>query len=285
MEWLRMLAESHDICYSPKTLDLYKRPRYLIRAAKAKYGDDIFVLGATQYELDNFWYNTVSYRAINVKGTKEKGRTIIDIDTKSHSNTREEDGNVNAPDRTDEFEITSTKGSSQLKTKTYQLQFGKTYTFQVGGSLELKPQFFNIAGGGVGISGSRSTQTTEQVTSGETKNETLSQEYQLVERLVVPPKTKVTATIETYAVTYEGETETKVSAPKNSSIPVRYRTMLSRQWTGGIVITTGYITAKELFRGQATFQEEEEMVYFVEETKVSYLGEDVQIVKEKKKVD
>ena len=39
------------------------------------------------------------------------------------------------------------------------------------------------------------------------------------------------------------------------------------------------------FRAQPNFREEEEMVYFVEETKVSYLGEDVQILKEKQKVD
>lgn len=116
------------------------------------------------------------------------------------------------------------------------------------------------------------------------KKETLSQEYQLVERLVVPPKTKVKASIKSYTVTYEGKSVTEVSAPKWARIPVRYRTMLSRQF-GGIVITTGYITARELFRGRPNFREEEETVYFVEETTVSYLGEDVEIVKEKLKVD
>ena len=94
----------------------------------------------------------------------------------------------------------------------------------------------------------------------------------------------VKATIKTYAVTYEGKSVTEVSAPKWARIPVHYRTMLSRQ-LGGILITTGYITARELFRARPNFREEEEMVYFVEETKVSYLGEDVQILKEKQKVD
>ena len=282
---LQRLARSYNICYSPEILDLHQRPLYLVRAAKAKYGQDIFVLGATKRELATFWEDTVNYRAIEIsEEPTPKGRTIVDIDTKSHLNDREEDEEVDAPDRNDQFEITSKKGSAHSNTKTYQLKFDEAYTYQVGGSLELKPQFFNMAGGGIGISGSRTKQTSRGMTSGSTSEETLSQEYQLVEKLVVPPKTKVKATIKTYAVTYEGKSVTEVSAPKWARIPVHYRTMLSRQ-LGGILITTGYITARELFRARPNFREEEEMVYFVEETKVSYLGEDVQILKEKQKVD
>ena len=270
---------------SPKDLE---RPLYLVKVAKQKYGDDIFVLGATQAELDKFWNHDVKYRAISIdEQPSRKGRTIVDIDTKSHINNREEDEDLDAPDRNDVFEITSRTGSSQSTTKTYRLQFGETYTFQVGGSLDLKPQFFNVAGGGIGISGSRTKQTSKQKTKDTTKNESLTQEYQLVEKLVVPPKTKVTATIKSYAVTYElGQSFTEVSAPKNSFISVHYRTMLSRRWTGGIFVTTGYITARELFQGRPNFQEKEEieMVYFVEEAKVSYIGEEVEISKEKENV-
>ena len=273
--WMQRLALSHGICYSPAVLDLYQKPLYLVRAAKAKYGNDIFVLGTTREELRQFWEESVNYRAIEIsEEPKPKGRTIIDIDTKSHLNDREEDEEVDAPDRNDEFEITSEKENSHLNTKTYQLKFDKTYTYLVGGSLELKSQFFNIAGSGVSISGSRTA----------TRNETLSQEYQLVERLVVPPKTKVKATIKSYAVTYEGTSITEVSAPTHAFIPVHYRTMLSRK-LGGIIITTGYITASELFWGRPNFREEEEMVYFEEETKVSYLGQDVEILKQKHKID
>ena len=259
-----------------------KRPLYLVKVTKLKYGDDIFVLGATQAELDRFWNHDVRYRAISIEEKpKPQGRTIVDIDTKTHINFREEDGEVDAPDRNDVFEITSKTGSSQSNTKTYRLQFGETYTFQVGGSLELKPQFFNVAGGGIGISGSRTKQTSKQETSETAKNESLTQEYQLVEKLVVPPKTKVTATIRSYAVTYEGKSTTEVSAPKTSFIKVRYRTMLSRRLTGGVFVTKGYITARELFQERPDFREDEEMVYFVEKTKVSYIGEEVEISKKK----
>ena len=195
-----------------------------------------------------------------------------------------EDEEVDAPDRNDQFEITNKKGSSHSNKKTYQLKFDESYTYQVGGSLDLKPHFFNMAGSGIGINCSRTKEKSQGLTSGSEENETLSQEYQLVERLVVPPKTKVKATIKSYAVTYEGKSVTEVSARKWAHIPVRYRTMLSRQ-LGGILITIGYITARELFRGRPNFREEEEMVYFEEETTVSYLGEDVEIVKEKLKVD
>ena len=269
--------------FIPKDLE---RPLYLVKVAKQKYGDDIFVLGATQAELDKFWNHDVKYRAISIdEQPSRKGRTIVDIDTKSHINNREEDENLNAPDRNDVFEITSKTGSSQSTTKTYRLQFGETYTFQVGGSLDLKPQFFNVAGGGIGISGSRTKQTSKQETKDATENETLTQEYQLVEKLVVPPKTKVTATIKSYAVTYElGQSVTEVSAPKNSFIPVHYRTMLSRRWTGGILVTTGYITARELFQGRPKFRVKDGMVYFEEQAKGSYIGEEVEISKEKENV-
>ena len=46
---------------------------------------------------------------------------------------------------------------------------------------------------------------------------------------------------------------TEVSAPKWARIPVHYRTMSSRQF-GGILITTGYITARELFRDDQIFK-------------------------------
>ena len=134
LSWLQRLAKSYNIIYSPEVLDLHQRPLYLVRAAKAKYGQDIFVLGATQWELARFWEDTVNYRAIEIsEEPTPKGRTIVDIDTKSHLNDREEDEEVDAPDRNDQFEITSTKGSTHSNTKTYQLKFDETYTYQAGG--------------------------------------------------------------------------------------------------------------------------------------------------------
>ena len=263
LSWLQRLARSYNICYSAEVLDLYQRPLYLLRAAKAKYGQDIFVLGATQLELARFWEGTVNYRAIEIsEEPTPKGRTIVDIDTKSHLNDREEDEEVNAPDRIDHFEITSKKGNTHSNKKTYQLKFDKTSTYQVGGSLELKPQFFNMAGAGIGISGSLTKQTSRGITSESASEETLSQEYQLIEKLVVPPKTKVKATIKTYAVTYEGKSVTEVSAPKWARIPVHYRTMLSRQ-LGGILITTGYITARELLFGHNQIFEKRKKWYIL----------------------
>ena len=114
---LQRLARSYNICYSAEVLDLYQRPLYLLQAAK--YGQDIFVLGATQRELARFWEGTVNYRAIEIsEEPTPKGCTIVDIDTKSHLNDREEDEEVNAPDRNDQFEITSKNGSAHSNKKT-----------------------------------------------------------------------------------------------------------------------------------------------------------------------
>ena len=112
----------------------------------------------------------MNYRTIEISEEPlPKGRTIIDIDTKSHLNYREEDEEVDTLDRNDQFEITSKKESSHSNTKTYQLKFDETYTYQVGGSLDLKPQFFNVAGGGIGISGSFTKETSQGLTSGSEK--------------------------------------------------------------------------------------------------------------------
>lgn len=50
-------------------------------------------------------------------------------------------------------------------------------------------------GGGIGASYSKTT--TEQTTAEESQEQTLSQEYQIVDSLKVPPKTKVKAEITT----------------------------------------------------------------------------------------
>ena len=266
---------------------IYKKLSWIEEMAKKKYGPNIFVLGTTLDDLNHFW-ESISYHALSATLPKEVGRAVVDIDSKCHVNQAE--GQEETPEKSDqpddwydEFEITSKKGSSQLKSKSYQLQFATSTTKQVGGNLGVKvgpSGFFNMAAPEAGIDASYSKTTSEQQTVENKKEETLSQEYQIIDRLKVPPKTKVRAKITTWAVTYQSKTLTEVSVDETVKLPIYYRTMFSRK-LGGILLSTGEITATEIFDTEEDFKCEEGTITFKRHGTVSYLGEEVEIEKDK----
>lgn len=133
-------------------------------------------------------------------------------------------------------------------------------------------------GGGIGASYSETS--TEQKTTEDKQEETLSQEYQIVDCLKIPPKTKVRAEITTWAVTYESKTLTEVSVDSTAGIPVYYRTMFSRK-LGGIFTSTGRLTAEELFTHEEDYKCEEGLVTFKRHGTFNYLGEEVEVIKDK----
>lgn len=269
----------------------YKKLWWIEETAKKKYGQDIFVLGTTQAELNRFW-QSVSYHALTSSRPEEIGRAIVDIDCKCHVN--QADGQEGEKDKQpedwfDEFEITSRKGSNESRSKSYQLQLTTSKTKQIGGNLNVKvgaSGFFNMAGSpispevGGGIGASYSKTTTQQKTTEEKEEETLSQEYQIIDRLKVPPKTKVRAEITTWAVTYESKTLTEVTVDATAALPVYYRTNFSRK-LGGILTSQGRLTAEDLFTHEEDYKCEDGFVTFKRHGTVSYLGEEVEIIKDK----
>ena len=182
----------------------------------------------------------------------------------------------------DEFEITSKKDMSESRSKSYHLQLsssGQTgentkfnFTFKVGGST-----FFNMAGvfpeAGAGGGYDRTITNTKQ-------EEALSQEHQVVDRIKVPPRTKVRAKITTWAVTYESKTRTKLTVDAHAFIMVHFHTWISRV-LGGACTSIGTLTAEELFANEEAFKSEDGVVTFERDGKISYLGEEVEIIKEK----
>lgn len=271
----------------------YKKPGYIEVTAKRKYGQNIFVIGATQDNITQF-LKKVKQNALSAEPPKEVGRAVVDIDCKSHANhadgrdTGETD--EKPADWFDQFEITSKKGSNESTSKSYQLQLTSSKQTSVNANLNFKvgtAGFFNMAGGvpinpevGAGGGFSRTTTDTKQTTEGEKKEEALSQEYQVVDRLKVPPKTKVRAKITTYAITYESKTRTKLIVDAQAFIPIRFRTRFS-QMLGGICTSVGRLTAEEIFVNEDNFKSEDGFVTFERDGKISYLGEEVEIIKEK----
>ena len=270
---------------------LYKKPHYIESTAKRKYGRDIFVVGATQDDINQF-FKKIKQNALSATLPEEVGRAVVDIDCKSHINQADgrDAGEKEKPDDWfDEFEITSKKGTSESRSKSYQLQLTSSKQTSVNANLNFKvggSGFFNMAGApvspevGAGGGFSRTTTDTKQTTESDTKEEALSQEYQVVDRLKVPPRTKVRAKIITWAVTYESKTRTKLTVDAQAFIPIRFRTKFA-QMLGGICTSIGRLTAEDIFVNEDNFKSEDGIVSFERDGKVSYLGEEVEITKEK----
>ena len=276
---------------------IYRAPAYLRLAVKKKLNNEnIFVLGVPKYELKQFW-DGVSYHALEITMPKEKGRAVVDIDSRCHANDAtqmtmdenastqlqngEEQGKV-PDDYYDEFKITSRKDDSTEHEKSFRLEFSSSTTKGANFNLQLtNGGFFNTATPiSSSIGGSFSKTETKTSGRGERVTESLTQGYEIVDTLKVPPKTKVEATIRTWAVTYESETKTEVTVDAKAELSVRYRTMLSRR-LGGIIVSRVKITAKELFCNEWDYKCENELVTFKRKGKISHLGEQVEIIKKK----
>ena len=271
----------------------YRRSELVERLVKQSIGDDIFVLGSTLEDIRSFWKH-VGYQAEGmISEPREVSRTVVDIDCKSHGNYAAKEGETVESEKTkpsdwyDEFAIISKKAKDESKMKSYSLQESTTRGFKIGGTggLSAGSAFFNLAGGGVkpelGINASYSEDSTNSTTKSESRDTKLSQGYEIIDRLRVAPKKKVDALITTWAVTYEATTTLKYTVDADISLPVYYRTHLSRV-LGGFLLSTAYVSAREIFRNERGFAEVRGNVTFTREGKVSYISEQVEIKKTKK---
>ena len=274
----------------------YRAPAYIQLAAMKKCNDDgIFVLGVAEKDLRKFW-SKASYHAVSFTRPVEKGRAVVDIDSRCHANTAEvsdreepDDENEEDPDKKpkdwfDQFEIKSKKDSSETNSKKYRLELSSSTTKAANFNLEFSGSgFFNVAAPIVpkgGIGGSYSKTNTTTISEEQGKSESLAQGYEVTDTLMVPPKTKVKALITTWAVTYESTTVTEVSVDAKAKLVIRYRSRRSRK-LGGVLVSKVTVTAKELFRNEWDYKCENEVVTFKRQSKLSHLGEEVEIIKQK----
>ena len=141
----------------------FKAPEYIKKAMKKKYGEDIFVIGVSSQELSAF-LNGMSYHMIETTHPVEVGRSVVDVDCKSHTNTANENNRLpdwwykdktlenktlEDTDWYDKFQIISSNDSSKKKLKSYQLKWESSETTSIGGNLGIKvggAGFFNIYG-------------------------------------------------------------------------------------------------------------------------------------------
>ena len=269
----------------------YRAPAYLQLAVMRKFNDGgIFVLGSTNEELEEF-KSSMKYHALKVTIPKEKGRAVVAIDTRCHSNTadlketssrHDGAGGIKPEDWFDHFEITSKKDKEKGHTKIFEVQLGTTTT--KGANFDFKVSgagFFNAVAPSAGIGGSYSKTDSKTKTFRDETSESLTKGYQINDVLKVPPKTKVKARVTTWAVTYESETLTEITIDAKAFVNVYYRTWFSRRFTGGVQIKSVKITAKELFRHELDYKCEDDLVTFKRKGVISHIGEEVDILKER----
>lgn len=276
----------------------YRCSRVVERLVKRRHGQDIHVIGSTLGELRKFW-NHVGYKADkDITEPEEVSRTIVDIDYKSHGNFADNDHadvegdaelneNSKPKDWYDDFQITSKKARDDQKSKSYNVQTTRSTGFQIGGNagLEATSAFFNLAGGGVkpslGLNASFQEHDSTVESEGGSRDTKLSQAYEIVDTLKVPPKKRIEAKIITWAVTYQADTTLRFAVDADIVLPVRYRNHLSRV-LGGFFVSTAYIPTREIFEEENDFMlTDRNVVTFTREGNVSYIGERVEIKKNK----
>ena len=254
----------------------YEKPPYLINAASRKYGKGILVIGAIEDELREFWRN-VKVKASSSGNQDELPyqvtRQVVDISSKEHVNYGIED---------DEIEVLSEE-NGQTEHRSYFLSFEKSWEFS--GKIEVGASFFNACGVGessVGLSNSRKRSITALQDFTRQEDHSLSQHYSLTGKIKVPPKTKLTVTITTYAVNYKTNLKAAFVTPTSNVIQFYYKSGLGKLCCAGIGPRgrkLGYVTAEELFQGQNEYSVDGGSINFCQETELSYLAETVEMHK------
>ena len=259
----------------PAAQTVYVTPTYLLKAAQRKYGQGIFVIGAVESELAEFW-DTVEAKGANFDKNKrpdEVDRIIIDITAKEHCNYGSEK---------DTIEVETKQEEKKTQKKSYSLSFGKKSGWEFGGGLNVGASFFNTASASIGIQGKLTKDKWKSQEETKEEERTLGQTYGVTGEITVPPKTKVTVRITTYAVTYKVRVKVVFSVPATSYIRFYYKSYLGNLCCAGAGPTfrkLGYLTPQELFKNQNDFEDLTYCVQFTRDSDVSYIGETAEMTK------
>lgn len=240
------------------------------------------MFGATSDHLSQFW-SEIERNAISIGDPYEIGRTVVDIDAKSHVNTGD------TTEEPDDFKIVSsqTKGQAKTSSTTYQVHLtaGERTTKGPSSDFNLKvggPSFFNMTTFGLkaGAGGGKNSQASAVgLKAGVEQVQSLSQTYEVEGGLKVPSRTKVRAVIKTWAVTYEADAVVRLSVNATRYVPIRFRPKYSRAYLGGMIKVTRYLTAAELFAGEDEFAIQNQILTFKRKGKITYLSEEVELTK------
>ena len=211
----------------------------IIRENQGRFGPRRFV-GVRRIDLENFLDKLILTLREEVPDPEEKGRNVIDIDSKEFKNNGTE---------TDKFMLkTQTTDEVQTK-KTYQLSVGRNITVGGEAGLEVGAKFFNVGGVGISAKGSISGSWSKEKTETEENTRSLSQVYGIDGKMKVPSQKFVKVRITTYAVSYSATAELTAEMPNNAYLEVLApRTDWKGLWGHACWRRKVYITAQDLLK-------------------------------------
>ena len=251
----------------------YTVEQLVVLAARQKYGANTKVLlnnPAVKKSISAFWegnwINSVQMIGDNPVETR---RTIADINTKEYINRGTDQG---------ESTVEITKTTEHSKGRSYEWSTTEGVTWGINANIGAKIAGVPGAGATAEIGGSYQHQKIEQRSGSKTTSETFSFQYAQNEKLVVPPRTKVSATVTTYTVGHEQEYTVEFAFRASSRVAIRYESPLQACWSG-LCSSRGFVTANEILRGLPGYREDDDSVYFTQGGKLSWSGEGCEVDK------
>ncbi len=243
------------------------------RAAKQKYGQNICVVKTDDHEtkVNNIDFQ-LSVVAMDPKPS-EKTRTIVDINMKEYINY----GKV----AQDESVVQINKKSSKTEGGRYTFSSTKGVNFGFGGNIGAQVMGAAVAGGSIGISGhyDKSKSTTEEAEKSSTEGTEYC--YNQEEKIVVPPGTRVKATITTYRMKYEIKYTIKLSVGRNEYLRMAYRNTCQRHLCCGVFRSSGWVNIRDMFSTLPNYNpdDEDETASFTQDGVLSWVGEGCSVEK------
>ena len=253
----------------------------LEQAVRNKYGRRIRLLStpATDAELERFWNNLrISIRPVDTE-PKEVGRSIVDITTKDYINNGSEKDEST-------IEISKPTGIAKGSSAEWYVKNGLSWSVNsnVGSNIMRLAAMVPVSGT-VGAVGLITKQRLEEDSIGHTLGaDSLMLQYKKQEKVVVPPHSKVTVSVTSYAIRYSFNYTLQLSALATDAISIQFRTPCQNIWAGcctGCCKSTGYITARELLTAMQLpgYSEGSGWVHFTQDGVLSWVGDAVKVQK------
>lgn len=254
----------------------------LEEAAKIKYGRRIHFLrtAATDAELQKFWNNLrISVRPVDTE-PREVGRSTVDVVTKDYiNNGSEQDVSI--------IDLSKPAGIAKGSSAEWYVKNGLSWAVSsnVGGNIMRLAAMVPVSGT-VGAVGSITKQRLEEDAIGHTLSaDSLTFKYRKEERVVVPPYSKVTVSIISYAIRYSFNYTLQLSALATDTISIKFRTPCQACWACCCLVcctSSGFITARELLTAVQLpgYSEGSGWVHFTQDGVLSWVGDGVKVQKE-----
>lgn len=271
----------------------YRKPNYICEAARRKYGRRIQILGITKEEENRLW-KEISVRAVSTGKLRQKNATVVDVKTMSLVNKTSSENNWESMEKEgaacayNEVEIGSQSRNNQASQKTLQIQLGNWSNGEIGDLVDMKlseASYYNSSAAPITFETGVLDKSKECKEDDDLEKKcALDKDYHVMEKLKVPPKTKLTAKILTKAVTYEVKMVTELRIDANTTLPLRFKGRFEKQLGSFCTATIRPLSAKDLFCNEAGFKVIDDVITFTREGTVTYVSEEVEIITDMEEV-